>query len=116
MADATTTGTAKKKTTRKPAAKRAQATGSAPVTADHRTEAKSRFNSALEEAKMALDQAENRQRAAQGQLVISRARVTEAAALVSQARASVEPPDAGHPQNQGGSGQGQLRWLVHARN
>ena len=46
--------------------------------------------SALEEAKMALDQAENRQRAAQGQLVISRARVTEAAALVSQARASVE--------------------------
>ena len=46
--------------------------------------------SALEEAKMVLDQAENRQRAAQGQLAISRARVIEAAAVVSQARAAVE--------------------------
>ena len=49
MADATTTGTAKKKTTRKPAAKRTPA--AKPAAASHRTEAKSRFNSALEEAK-----------------------------------------------------------------
>jgi HlyD family secretion protein len=46
--------------------------------------------SALDEAKTALDQAENRQRAAEGQLVVSRARVTEAAAVVAQGRAAVE--------------------------
>jgi HlyD family secretion protein len=46
--------------------------------------------SALDEARTSLEQAENRQRAAQGQLVVSRARVTEAAAVVSQARAAVE--------------------------
>jgi HlyD family secretion protein len=46
--------------------------------------------SMLEEAKTALDQAENRQRAARGQLVIGRARVAEAQANVAQARATVE--------------------------
>jgi HlyD family secretion protein len=46
--------------------------------------------SSLDEAKTALDQAENRQRAAEGQLVVSRARVTEAAAVISQSRATVE--------------------------
>lgn len=59
MADATTPSTSKKKTTRKPAAKSASTAKSAPVptaalapaATDHRTEAKSRFNSALEEAK-----------------------------------------------------------------
>jgi HlyD family secretion protein len=49
--------------------------------------------SALDEAKTAVDQAENRQRAAQGQLVVSRARVTEAVAVVAQARAAVERAD-----------------------
>jgi len=42
--------------------------------------------SALDEARNALDQAMNRQAAAQGQLVISRAKVTEATANVAQAR------------------------------
>jgi HlyD family secretion protein len=46
--------------------------------------------SQLDEAKSALEQAENRQRAAGGQLVIARARVTEATANVAQARAAVE--------------------------
>jgi HlyD family secretion protein len=46
--------------------------------------------SALEEAKIALDQAENRRRAAVGQIDVARARVTEAAANVAQARAAVE--------------------------
>jgi HlyD family secretion protein len=49
--------------------------------------------SALEDAKSALDQAENRQRAAGGQLVIARARVVEATANVAQARAAVERAD-----------------------
>lgn len=49
--------------------------------------------SALDEAKNAVDLAENRQRAAQGQLVVSRARVTEAVAVVAQARAAVERAD-----------------------
>lgn len=51
MANATTTETTKKKTPRKAAAKPTTAATSAPVAASHRTEAKSRFNSALEEAK-----------------------------------------------------------------
>ncbi|MGV2496256.1 hypothetical protein [Pelagerythrobacter aerophilus] len=59
MADATTSSTSKKKTTRKTAAKpaapatatAAAAPAGAGTTTDHRTEAKSRFNSALEEAK-----------------------------------------------------------------
>jgi HlyD family secretion protein len=46
--------------------------------------------SALDDAKSALEQAENRQRAAVGQLVVAEARVTEAAANVAQARAAVE--------------------------
>jgi HlyD family secretion protein len=46
--------------------------------------------SGLDEARNALEQAENRQRAATGQLVIARARVTEAIANVAQARAAVE--------------------------
>jgi HlyD family secretion protein len=46
--------------------------------------------SALEVAKIALDQAENRRRAAVGQIDVARARVTEAAANVAQARAAVE--------------------------
>ena len=46
--------------------------------------------SALDEAKISLEQAENRQRAATGQLVIARARVAEANANVAQARAAVE--------------------------
>jgi HlyD family secretion protein len=46
--------------------------------------------SQLDEAKTALEQAENRQRAATGQLVIAQARVTEATANVAQARAAVE--------------------------
>jgi HlyD family secretion protein len=45
---------------------------------------------ALEEAKIALDQAENRRRAAVGQIDVARARVTEASANVAQARAAVE--------------------------
>lgn len=53
MANATTTGTAKKKTTRKPAAKQTPVVDpvATPTAPSHRTEAKSRFNSALEEAK-----------------------------------------------------------------
>ena len=46
--------------------------------------------SALDEAQTALEQAENRQRAAGGQLVIAQARVAEATANVAQARAAVE--------------------------
>lgn len=46
--------------------------------------------SALDEARGALEQAENRQRAAQSQLIISRARVTEAAANVAQSKAAAE--------------------------
>jgi HlyD family secretion protein len=46
--------------------------------------------SQLDEAKSALEQAENRQRAAVGQLVIARAHVTEATAQVAQARAAVD--------------------------
>ena len=46
--------------------------------------------SALDEARTALDQAQNRQRAASGQLVIARARVAEAMANTAQARAAVE--------------------------
>lgn len=46
--------------------------------------------SALDEAKTTLEQAQNRQRAASGQLVIARARVAEAVANVAQARAAVE--------------------------
>jgi HlyD family secretion protein len=46
--------------------------------------------SQLDDAASALEQAENRQRAAAGQLVIARARVAEAAANVAQARAAVE--------------------------
>jgi len=46
--------------------------------------------SGLDEAKSALEQSENRQRAASGQLVIARARVTESTANVAQARAAVE--------------------------
>ena len=49
--------------------------------------------SALEEAKTGLDQAENRQRAARGQLVVSRARISEALANVAQARAAAERAD-----------------------
>jgi HlyD family secretion protein len=46
--------------------------------------------SALDEAVSALQQAENRQRAAGSQLVIARARVAEALANAAQARAAVE--------------------------
>jgi HlyD family secretion protein len=46
--------------------------------------------SGLDEAKSALEQAENRQRASTGQLVIARARVAEALANIAQARAAVE--------------------------
>jgi HlyD family secretion protein len=46
--------------------------------------------SSLDEARNALEQALNRQAAAQGQLVISRARVTEAIANVAQSRAALE--------------------------
>jgi len=46
--------------------------------------------SQLDEAKSSLEQAENRQRAAGGQLVIARARVAEATANVAQAHAAVE--------------------------
>lgn len=49
--------------------------------------------SQLDEAASALEQAENRQRAAGGQLVIARARVAEATANVAQARAAVERAD-----------------------
>jgi HlyD family secretion protein len=44
----------------------------------------------LDDAKSALEQALNRQQAAQGQLVISRAKVSEAIANVAQSRAAVE--------------------------
>ena len=46
--------------------------------------------STLDEAHSALEQAENRQRAAAGQLVIAQAKVTEATANVAQAQAAVE--------------------------
>jgi HlyD family secretion protein len=46
--------------------------------------------SSLDEARNALEQALNREAAAQGQLVISRARVTEAIANVAQSRAALE--------------------------
>jgi HlyD family secretion protein len=46
--------------------------------------------SQLDEATSGLDQAENRKRAAGGQLVIARAKVVEATANVAQARANVE--------------------------
>jgi HlyD family secretion protein len=46
--------------------------------------------SSLDEAMNALDQAINRQAAAQGQLVISRAKVTEATANVAQSRAAMD--------------------------
>ena len=46
--------------------------------------------SGLDDAKSALEQAVNRQQAAQGQLVISRAKVSEAVANVAQSRAAVE--------------------------
>ena len=49
--------------------------------------------SALDEATSGLEQAENRQRAAGGQLVIAQARVVEATANVAQARANVERAD-----------------------
>lgn len=45
--------------------------------------------SGLDEAKSALEVAENRQRSAKGQLVVARAKVAEAEAKVAQARASV---------------------------
>jgi len=44
----------------------------------------------LDDARSALEQAVNRQQAAQGQLVISRAKVSEAVANIAQARAAVE--------------------------
>ena len=49
--------------------------------------------SSLEETKSALDQADNRRRAANGQLVIARALVTQAIANVAQSRATVEQAD-----------------------
>lgn len=49
--------------------------------------------SALDDAKSSLELAENRQRAAAGQLVIGRARVVEATANVAQAKAAVERAD-----------------------
>jgi len=49
--------------------------------------------SALDDAKGVLELAENRKRAAGGQLVISQARVVEATANVAQARAAVERAD-----------------------
>jgi HlyD family secretion protein len=47
----------------------------------------------LDDARSALEQAENRQRAARIQLLISRAKVAEAEANVAQARATVERAD-----------------------
>jgi HlyD family secretion protein len=44
----------------------------------------------LEEARTALDQAENRRRAAESQLSVAKARVSEASANVAQAQATVE--------------------------
>jgi HlyD family secretion protein len=61
--------------------------------AEQLAEQKLLAQSELDEAKTALDQALNRQRAAEGQLVVSRARVTEAAAVVAQSRAAVERAD-----------------------
>jgi HlyD family secretion protein len=58
--------------------------------ADQLFEQKLISQSGLEEARIALEQAQNRQRAAGGQLVIARARVAEALANVAQARAAVE--------------------------
>ena len=46
--------------------------------------------SSLDDAKSALEQALNRQQAAQGQLVISRAKVSEAVANIAQSRAAAE--------------------------
>jgi HlyD family secretion protein len=46
--------------------------------------------SSLDDAKSALELAENRKRAASGQLVISQAKLVEATALVAQSRATVE--------------------------
>ena len=46
--------------------------------------------SGLDEARTALEQAENRQRAAAGQLVVAQARITEATANIAQALAAVE--------------------------
>ena len=46
--------------------------------------------SSLDDAKSALELAENRKRAAGGQLVVSQAKVVEATAMVAQARANVE--------------------------
>ena len=49
--------------------------------------------SGLDDARSALEQALNRQQAAQGQLVISRAKVSEAVANVAQSSAAVENAD-----------------------
>jgi HlyD family secretion protein len=49
--------------------------------------------SSLDDARSALEQAENRKRAAGGQLVIARAKVVEATANVAQSRAAVERAD-----------------------
>jgi HlyD family secretion protein len=49
--------------------------------------------SQLEDARSALDQAENRQRAAGGQLAVAQARVVEATANVAQSRAALERAD-----------------------
>ena len=49
--------------------------------------------SSLDDAQSALELAENRKRAAGGQLVISQAKVVEATAMVAQARAAVERAD-----------------------
>jgi HlyD family secretion protein len=49
--------------------------------------------SGLDDAKSALEQAINRQQASQGQLVISRAKVSEAVANVAQSPAAVESAD-----------------------
>jgi HlyD family secretion protein len=46
--------------------------------------------SGLDEAKSALEMAQNRQRTAKGQLIVARAKVTESAAGVAQARAAAE--------------------------
>jgi HlyD family secretion protein len=46
--------------------------------------------STLDEARTAVEQAENRQRAAAGQLMVAQARITEATANVAQALAAVE--------------------------
>lgn len=46
--------------------------------------------SALDESRMTMEQAQNRRRAAMGQLTIAKARVVEATANVAQARAAVE--------------------------